>query len=199
MNVAAISKAKSRLRLASKAIADLSLATNKDEFSDAWFSFLIAFKSVYTALEQGAKSSPQSLQWMGAKKAERRGDELLQYVYQARNDDEHGLQGVLQYNPGGLAIGVVKPGYSNAIRVNSLPGGKLHVTSLDGRPVLVEETLPHMALATVTGRGNVKYHPPTTHLGSKISSVLPIPVAELALAYARNLVQEAEGLHKPSP
>jgi hypothetical protein len=74
------------------------------------------------------------------------------------------------------------------------PGGRLRVTSLDGKPVLVQKTPAHAALIAVTGRGGVKYDPPTSHLGKQLDSNLPLPVAQLGLAYLESLVGEAERL-----
>jgi hypothetical protein len=190
MHPEALIKSKSRLRLAKKALETLSQCENFDDFTDAWFSFVTAFKSVYTTLEQGAKASPQSRQWFGAKQAIRRKDPLLQYVYQARNDDEHGLAPVARHVPESLAVGVSRPGYSSNMRI-SMKDGTITAQSLDGLPVLVEHTAAHAALVTVTGLGNVKFHPPTTHLGQAIERNLPLPVARLAFSYLEKLVEEA--------
>ena len=166
-----------------------------EQFHEAWYGFLTAAKSVYTALETGSKVSPQSKQWYGGKARERRDDELLQYVYQARNDDEHGLGAIVEQVPGSLSIGVAKPGYSNAIQLDGFlgPGGTLKVTSLDNLPVLTEITPSHVALVAVDARG-VIYQPPTKHLGNPLASKLPLPVAELMIVYLEGLITEASGL-----
>ena len=127
MDPAAIAKANSRLRTAKKAIEDLTGCNDYDTFSEYLYTFLVAAKGIYTILEQGAKSRAQARQWFGAKSKERRSDPLLQYLYQARDDDEHGLSRVVEHVPGALGIGVSKPGFSNAIRLDGSigPGGTL--------------------------------------------------------------------------
>jgi hypothetical protein len=196
MDPAAIAKANSRLRTAKKAIEDLTGCNDYDTFSDTWYTFLVAAKGIYTILEQGAKSSAQARQWFGAKSKERRSDPLLQYLYQARDDDEHGLSRVVEHVPGALGIGVSKPGFSNAIRLDGSigPGGTLQITSLDGLPVLVEQTLPHVRLIRVHGRDKKPYDPPEQHLGAKLASNLPVPVAKLALSYFEGIFAEAAAL-----
>lgn len=194
MDAKAITKAKSRLRVAGKALAELSLCKEYQEFSDTWYTFLGAAKNVYTVLEQGAKASAQSRQWFGGVKQFRKDDELLQYLFEARNDDEHGLECSTEHVPGSLAIGVSKPGGSNTMVFNGTfgPGGSMNVTSLDGKSVLIEKTLPHARLIAVNARGGRTYNPPTSHKGQPVSDRSPSNVAALGLAYLTELVTDAE-------
>jgi hypothetical protein len=192
MDPRAITKTQSRLRAAGKAISDLENSKHYTEFSDTWFVFLTAWKSVYTVLEQGSKVMPRSRQWFGNQSAIRRNDPLLQYLYEARNDDEHGLGEVIEHVRGQLNIGVSRPGFSSAVRFDKPIGQGITATSLDNLPVLVEGILPHAKLTRIHGRGR-NYDPPTIHLGTPLISNLPIPVAKLGLAYLERMVAEAEG------
>lgn len=196
MEQLAVQKAKIRLQTLKKAVEDLSECSNHDEFVGIWYTFLVAAKGIYTTLQQGAKVSPQSKQWFGAKSAVRRGDELLQYLYQARNSDEHGIGAVTKPNPGRLHIGVAKPGYSDSIVVNGTigPGGIFSVRSADERPVLIEETPAYSELVPVMGRAGEGYPVPTQHLGVPLASQLPIPVAQEAVKYFESLIAEAAAL-----
>ncbi|MET0589025.1 MAG: hypothetical protein ABWZ75_10950 [Novosphingobium sp.] len=194
MDAKAVAKAKTRLRVARKALDELPGCADYDDFNDTWYTFLVAAKNVYTVLEQGAKTSSQSLQWFGGVKRFRKDDELLQYLFEARNDDEHGLGSSTEHVPGALAIGVARDGYSRAMRINGStgPGGVLNVESLDGKPVLIERTLPHIRLIGVQARGNRTIAPPTMHRGSKLTDASPLNVATLGLAYLAELVVQAE-------
>ena len=194
LNPKAITKAQSRLRTAHKAVADLERCEDVQSFSDTWYTFLTAAKNIYTSLEQGAKTSPQNAQWFGGVKAKRRADPLLQYLFQARDDDEHGLDPVINQEPSSLSIGVPGDGYSSHVRVTGDigPGKSLKVQSLDGKPVLIDFKPERVVLATVTGRGDVKYAPPETHLGEALQDNLPITVARKALDYFASLLAEAE-------
>ena len=194
MNPFAITKSRSRLRVAKKAVEEFAVCQRYDAFVDLWYTFLTAAKNIYTVLEQGAKDTPQSSQWFGAKKNERREDALLQYLFQARNDDEHGLSPVTRHQPGFTVIGGM--GGSSAVRLNGTFGvGKtIEVASLDGQPVHVLQMMPHAQLVTVYGRDKRAYPPPTEHKGKPLPSNLPFPVATLAVAYLESLIAEAEAL-----
>ena len=166
-----------------------------EEFTDLWFTFLTSFKSTYTALEQGSKCSAQSRQWFGAKSSERRGDELLRYLYQARNDEEHGLDQGARAVPGRMTLKVTVPeslqiDLSTAHVENGIarmPGGQ-HAD-------VVEQCSPHIALIPVRDRDKAKEYPvPTIHLGVPLTDRSPLNVANLAHAYLGTMVKEAEGL-----
>lgn len=197
MDPKAVSKAKARLRVAAHQLENAVKAKNHEEFSDHWYLFLIAAKNVYTILEQGAKTSPQSRQWFGAKKNERKNDPLLQYLFQARDDDEHGLGDVTKVAPGFVGIGTMEPGYSNSISFSVSQDEKGRVTfnnleSRDGLPIKIKAKPPHPVLLPVTGRGNIKYAPPATHLGHPLPDSQPISVGKAGLAYLEALVAEAD-------
>jgi hypothetical protein len=190
-----VEKAKSRLRIAQKALGDLKTATSHQEFSDTWYTFLMAAKNVYTSLEQASKDAPQCRQWFGAVKSVRKSDELLQYLFQARDDEEHGVEAATELQPESIAIGVSKPGFSSSMHITALniDRGTIHLdaTSHDGKPILIEVSPAQTILKYVTGRGNVKYNPPTSHLGIPLTSGNPIEVAELGLIYLSGLVTDA--------
>ena len=166
MDPKAIAKAKSRLRVAERAVAELADCHDFETFNDIWYTFLVSSKNIYTVLEQGSKSSPQSRQWFGAVTGFRKDDELLQYLFEARNDDEHGLENSAEHVPGSLAIGVRREGFSSGVILNGTigPGGSLHVQSTDGKPVLIKQTLPHVRLISIAARGGRTIDPPKTHL-----------------------------------
>jgi hypothetical protein len=183
MDPKAVAKARSRLTTARKAIGDCESSNTFDDFSNCWYAFLFAAKGVYTVLQQGAKTSPQSRQWFGGKSRERRTDPLLQYLYQARDDDEYGLSSVLERVQSRTEIGGGGSGFSDKMVFNgviSLEGGptNLTVTSRDGKPVRFNHSPAHIKLITVHGRDRKSYDPPNEHLGIKLASGLPIPVAK---------------------
>ncbi len=213
MDDKALDKARSRLRVAKKALLELEASETFQEFADNWYVFLGSAKNIYTVLEQGAKCSAQSKQWFGAKKRVRKQDQLLQYLYEARNDDEHGLGSSIALQPERRAIGIAEPGYSNTMILNGGPfkdvlvsGGStafvsegplpvdIRATPLDGKPVLERRTPATAILIEVKARGNRIYNPPTTHLGDDLTDVSPISVAKLAIDYLEGLIAEASSL-----
>lgn len=170
--------------------------TDFETFTDLWYTFLTATKNIYTAIKNGSKSA-QDRQWFGAKDAERRNDELLQYLFQARDDDEHGLDMGAEHVRGSIGIGARREGFATGVRINFLRidgrgNAFANLESIDGLPIAIEQRPPHIALRPVTGRGPVVYAPPTKHKGHEIDGRYPEPVARLALAYFEELVGEAE-------
>jgi hypothetical protein len=214
MDQRAIDKGNSRLRVAKKALEDLRASETFREFSDNWYIFLTSAKNVYTVLEQGAKSSPQSRQWFSGKQNLRRSDPLLQYLYEARNDDEHGLGSSVGFQPETYEFGISKPGYSNTVVVNggpfkdvvfsgwgtavrfqgTAPPPGFEVTPLDGQPVLNRATPATTILVEISARGGRKYVPPTMHLGLPLNDTSPIGAATVALVYLDSLLEEASKL-----
>lgn len=195
MEPLAVKKAERRLGLAEKALAELLACPTPRAFHDAWYAFLVPAKNVYTILEQGAKTTAQSRQWFGAKATERRSDPLLQYLYQARDDDEHGIGSVVEMAPGYLKFAGDNVGDSEIIMDPTDPNkGIMRIKSTDGKRVKVVGQLPYMTLATVTGRGGIKYHPPTEHKGAQLASNRPHEVATLALAHLRDILEEAKAM-----
>ena len=211
MKRAAIQKANVRIVAARTSLAQLVDADDITTFAAHWYNFLTAAKNVYTILGVGSKSSPQSAQWFGAKTAHRRSDPLLQYLFQARDDDEHGLEIPVEEKHPISQLGVAGPGFSNEVHIQGPSidviakgfGVAAHIEgrhnparftarALDGRPAQNRITPRHIALRPVTGRGDKTYVPPREHLRRKLEDTSPIAVARLGLAYLEEMVREAE-------
>ncbi|MGI4876976.1 MAG: hypothetical protein ACRYG4_05775 [Janthinobacterium lividum] len=199
MNPVAIPIAKSRLRNASRALAGLHAAVDDEEFVDHWTAFLTSWKGVYSVLEQGAKNSPQSRQWFGGIKAKRKADPLLQYLFEARNDEQHGLvQSVAHTDAHRHLMRTTREVTSMRAVYNG--GGLVGMVGPDGEPCaeIVQYIPPGPELKSVKARGDVLYHPPTEHLGNDVDAS-PIGVAEAALRYVAALVDEAEARCATAP
>jgi hypothetical protein len=203
MDARAIAKCEIRLNAAAKALEDLRAWKSFDEFDTAWFVFLSAWKAVYTTLEQGVKGDPKATQWFGLRNKTRRADELLQYLYQARNDDTHGLEEQAQKTSGGLAFGrpldSSKPMIIKNMTISTGPAGPsitYDATSENFDPHF-EIIAAKVSLLPVRDRdkqsGKV-YPPPTSHLGNPLKDDSPVYIAELGLAYVRSMVEDAKSL-----
>ena len=203
MDSRAIVKAQSRLRVAKQAALDLAHCDNFETFTDTWYRFLTSAKNIYTVLEQGAKVSAQSRQWFGAKAAERRGDTLLQYLYEARNADEHGLEPISEVTGGDLRISFPNTGcdFTAAVHVahvnSNFSVAPFEIISADhsgGETIDTFQTVKKARLIDVVARGNRVLAPPTTHMGIPITERSPEAIAGLALIYLDSLVSEAASL-----
>jgi hypothetical protein len=196
MDQRAIVKCESRLRNCRKHLEELYLAKNYEEFSDVWYNFLTSAKNIYTILEQGAKTRPDSIKWHKNISDDRRADELLKYIYEARNDEEHGLSEVLSVQPPQTLIGIAQPGFSDSIRIDGSSETGFRITNLGTGPVLSDFRPERGKLNSVTNRKGAQISPPTVHLGQPIPEVTPEAVAGLALEYLEKLVAEATALSK---
>ncbi len=192
----AIEKAERRLQRARECLDQLKSPKNLQEFLLVWTDFLLALNGVYTCLEQGAKSSPQSRQWFGQKKRFRKEDPLLQYLHQARNADEHGLSPVSKNK---LPTAIITPGTGNPEAVSNIKSDELSVTfeydpSKGHLPRILLKGPSILLVPVKDDRYGSTYDPPTKHLGQKIDNNAPLPVALMGFEYVSNLIVEARGL-----
>lgn len=159
------------------------------ELRTAWAHFLLAANGVYSKLQQGAKGSSQSEQWFAQKLAERKADPLLQYIHQARNAEEHSVEGSdaehgIRITPANKWTTVLSDGSDGKpIRISTpsgkKPSGKLHAPGIHLRPV--------------TNRG-VSYNPPTLHLGIPLPERSILGVVSCAERYLTEMIAEAKSL-----
>jgi hypothetical protein len=160
----------------------------------------MAVSSIYSKLEQGAKSSGRSTAWFGRKKKERRSDPLLRYLHFARNSDEHGTEHVTHRNIPTIdenPIGFTKEQFGKEIPIQVQKVDSVTLQP-DGPPADATLEGPNIVLRTVTdNRFHESCDPPKEHLGQLIGKATPQKVAALGLAYLNQMVAEAEKLVVP--
>lgn len=196
-----LQKAQDRYRIAAKAIERMSATDSLEDQEDEWFTFLRAWKNIFTMLQQAVKGDPKAIMWFGKKSAFRRRDPLLQYLYQARNDDEHGLTRVTNREPGGIAFG--KPIVPGPVHIGkltiSMVGGNIGIIDGGGHENFdpsFEFIKPSLRLLPVKDRDKAKtYNPPTEHMGRPFAGgTIPFAVAEAGLSYVSDLLKDAINL-----
>jgi len=200
MNPVAIEHAKARLEKAKRAVDILHRTAKLDEKESAWSDFLLASSGIYSKLEQGSKSKSSSAGWFGRKKSERKNDPLLRYIHHARNSDEHGVEQITRADPGGFGINPADPTRPISMVINPegvprLPG-EIRIHNLDpSNPLLVKRIEPSLKLVRVRdSRYGDSFDPPTSHFGQSVDGTSLVTVAELALRYLENLIEDAEKL-----
>jgi hypothetical protein len=196
MDQRAVNKARSRLRVAQKALDELLHCQVRAEFIDTWYTYLVAAKAVHTTSEQGAKVNATSKAWFEERRAERKSDPLLQYMYESRNDDEHGLSSPIEYQPPSFEFGE-NDGGSTYELIDTEHGSqvRLVVRSKDGSSLVqVRARIPLMILRPVTGKKSIVYLPPRLHKGEAFEDLLPTQAADLNLRHLSWMVDEAERL-----
>jgi hypothetical protein len=194
MKQTAIYQAQERLERAREAVRRMEAADSYKTFEQPWSDFLHAASSIYNKLEQGAKGCPKSEGWYGRKKHDRKKDQLLSYLHQARNTDHHGLGGTTL-----LQLSAKLDARTQGVKLSR---------GSDGKPVLqpTDESKPFEVLppkVVLKAVKNVLYGdtfmPPKEHLGKQITSdpkELPsaLDASRLGLAYLEGLFIEATQL-----
>ena len=166
------------------------------EFQDHWLEFLRAWKAGYSKVEQAAKDNARELQWFGAVKKERRADPLLRYLFEARNDEEHGLTQSAIARPARAIFRATKDVPSARLIYHE--GKIVDVVGRNGESVaefsLREEQ--ETSLRPVKDRGGNVIPPPTSHF-DKPMEPMPHPAPELGLQYLEALIATAEAMSTP--
>jgi len=153
-----------------------------------WSQFLVAADLVFSKLGAGAKGCSVSEPWFGRKLHQQKQDQLLNFLYLARNAEEHGIERSVE----------------NAYKVEVVPGVVLHLDATfepngdvvfrrqDDPAVIVHMPLTGAAKA-VADRSGRMHGPPSSHLGQDVQPTV-LEIGRLALAHLESLVREAEGL-----
>ncbi|HVM22307.1 MAG TPA: hypothetical protein VM308_03255 [Sphingomicrobium sp.] len=190
-----LEKARARLKDAFRAFEELKQANDWEGFESAWARLLTALNATYAILGQSSKGTAKSEGWFSRVLGQRKADELLSYLWHARNSNDHGIESVIKLEPGGIGIG----GRKKAVFIEKLivgPGGnieELRGWEGQGEPLTITRYPSRVHLVPVTDRG-VTYDPPKTFLGNPIKDSSPTAVAQEALEFMVILFGEAEGL-----
>lgn len=196
MQTAAVEKAADRIVSAKAALQDLETSKSYDVARRSWYDFLLRSNAVFSILEQGAKGSNRSENWVGVRKHQRKSDPLLCYLQHARNADEHNVQSVTAVDrPKIVMVADGKP----LAAVEEMIGNKgtyrqLSEQTPDLSKVNELRLYPERAkLIPIVDRG-VAYSPPVEHLGMPIENNGPIAVARLMFQYIEAMIAEAKSL-----
>lgn len=196
MNPQAVLKSSEKFRAALKAITRMRAEPIEMQKRDDWQFFLVAFKGIYTVLEQGAKASAQSRQWFGAKKAQRKADPMLDYLFHARNDEEHGLE-----NSADMLWPLwakVEGGRTYTAKLTKV--GEQDVFTCEdemGNFVPVGGGPPRLRLVHITLRGGKRLDPPVFWNGMVVTETELADIADGALQAIRPIILEAREMCIP--
>jgi hypothetical protein len=196
----AIEKAGIRLHAMRRALGDLAAQSTPLEFSSDWYVFVTAANGVYEVLKKGVEHDGGSSAWVEENvKVACEADPLLKYMFEARNDDEHGLAKSVKHMqtfagvfvPQGHGDGVVE--FDMRVREDGTAEIRNVVSTFkDVAPTQVEKY--EMVLAPVTSRRGQVYDPPTVHRGAPLEDKSPLAVARLTYSHLEGLVSRAREL-----
>jgi hypothetical protein len=200
MRTLALEEAQERLDRAQLAAKRMQQAKSDKDARIAWSEFLNAAGTFFSKLEQGSKGNGASESWYGSKKPQRKEDEILVYVHQARNADEHGLSRVSrnwkqQQIVGGSGVRFAVPDGDGEI-------SEFNLIYNDGSQKPAETIVSDvLRLEPVSNRGRV-YEPPiffsepmNATLGGRMNWIMtPSDVADRTLANLELILAEAKAL-----
>lgn len=194
MDPRAIEKAENRLEQIRAAIESMTGEGDLRKLRAAWTDFLLHANTIYTSLEQGAKHNPKSRQWFGGKKKERKNDELLQYLHQARNSDEHGLDEIHETLEEEIELSPPEGAPFKGLIIPWTKGNDIAIPVPPGT-TSVKLNIKRTVLATVHDRkhGN-SYPPPINHRGNNIQGIPVVDLATMAANYLDDLIKDAKSL-----
>jgi hypothetical protein len=195
---AVLEQARERLELAEMNFEMIRKAENYKQFRLAWTQFLLALNAVYSKLEQGVKGNSKCEAWWGVLKNTRRKDPLLQYLHQARNADEHGIQQISYEDPASFGVG--KPDEPiNYLRIQSTVDEttiEMHQNDDGTFPTIFAIPWSAQLVPVTDSRFGDTYTPVPKHLGGNLPDTKPETFAEAGLEFTRKALDEAAALPK---
>lgn len=197
-----IKKCNDRIRRCNKAIDQLRDAKNIEDAEDAWWAFLVAAKGLWVQLKKGASNNQKAMTWLGTKVKFRKSDPLLNYLFHARDSDEHtvefsskGLSGGLKISSGAPILTMQRQGDVIRLVGVSPEEGKSIEDYIDPNTGAIKglQFFPiTIRLLEATARDGTVYPSPKSHLGNTIDPNDAVQCAALALKWYEALISEAE-------
>lgn len=163
------------------------------KIAERWSDFLIAANRFFERLEEGSKSSGKCEAWYGRVTHQRRKDELLKYIHQARNSDEHGLANIIGLTSIRISNTSTDSQEPIACEIDPSTG---NISSIYVPPNSAARIrMPDFVVVEVH---NKKYGttctPPTMHKGQEISDWGLECIGSLALSAMTEILEEAQTL-----
>lgn len=158
-----------------------------------WENFLSYIDRAYNKLSYASRLGGRVSGRIGLIKNARSQDELLQYLMQARNISEHGIEEITavseNYGIQGVPLDPSKTVIIKDLRIDDKGG----ITYRSGENVVFQRIFAGVNLLAIVSRG-VKYRVPVIHLGNEVNSTAPTKIGQLALDFYNRKLDELEAL-----
>jgi hypothetical protein len=178
---------KLELRAAKKALDEMRAATSLEEYAISWRSFLDRIEKVWKKAERECQPFRNRFEpWQGTFAALRKKDELLRYLFQARNADQHTIQPTTVEMVGLLQLEIPPLG-----TVELQLDEEKQTLKIIGECRFGIAPCQGYVLLPIQNQGTT-FPPPTEHLGEKLLQNDPFFVAEKGLAFYEDFVVQAE-------
>lgn len=172
------------IRIAEKAIERMEAATNL-EIEDEWKNFLGALERIWRKVERACQPQVNTFQpWQGEYARLRKKDQLLRYLKNARDVEDHTIYQTLKEMESESLITIGGPGDAVYIKKLNIDRGK--IVEYDGSHPLTFTYKPERLELTRVKNNSKWYNPPLNHLGKPINDQNPVAIAKLGLEFYKD-------------
>jgi hypothetical protein len=183
-------KPQEELGLARALVEDMRRARSLEELEGFWKRYLQHLDRVWNKAEAHYSKSPKWSGWHGKYAKARKQDQLLKYLMQSRNSDEHSIDEITEKMPGFMAINGTGPGNRLHIERMVIAGGRMTEFKAS-TPFLIKQAASKVRLLPVENRG-VIYSPPREHLGDPIGTDDLVQMATKGIEFYAGFLFAAE-------
>lgn len=181
--------ARKELKAANSSIKGMQEARSYETYEQQWRNFLNHLEKSFEKLKIACAPKIGKFNNFAATEISLRSrDQLLVYLKQARNADNHSIADVSKKSPGSFSI---NPATGNSLTLDLLTISDGKVTILSSKDLKIDIIPDSIEVITITNRG-VAYPPPTSHLNEKIDTKLPDALAEKGIAFYITLIDKVE-------
>ena len=186
--------ASEKLHEAAAALAQMRNAQDRINYEAGWTRFVDSLEEFWTRFyDEGKTAFPAFQPWAGTKDAQRKDEELLKYLYQARHQSQHGRI-AMQWEESKLLIAPNFNGYIRALKV--FPDGTYEIDATPLHPTLPDATIAHdpgsPILPTIENKKHKQtFNPPTKFRGQPILDRTPLSVAQIGLDFYEAILSQA--------
>jgi len=169
-------------------------AQDRLDYEAGWTQFVDSLEEFWTRFYDEGKKTFSSFQpWAGALDAQRKADDLLKYLYQARHQSQHGRIEI-QWGEPRLLIARDFSGHIRGLKVFN--DGTYEIDSTPLQPALpdaVVENAPGDPMLPVieNKRFRQTFNPPDAFDGKPLQDSAPATVAQLGLDYYKSVLADA--------
>lgn len=183
-----------KLHEAEMAVEQMRSATNRIEYEAGWTRFVDSLEEFWNRFFDEGKTKFSRFQpWAGEIDAQRKSDELLIYLYQARHQSQHGRISMRWTEPKTL----IAPNFNGHIRgFKHFPDGSYEIDATPLRPSLPDATVAYdpgcAELPIIENKKHRQtFSPPNTFNRELLLEKSPVAVAQVALDFYRDVLTRA--------
>ncbi|PWY09696.1 hypothetical protein [Citrobacter koseri] len=184
------SPARKEIKASQKCLKLMLASQNHDEFEQNWRDFLGHLEKAYNKLLCATKPVKDKFSSHFSKRImHRKTDQTLVYLYQARNTDQHSTEEIARLSPSHTTFSSIpgaKGHYIEKLHIN----GNGMITEYKGDPLVVTFH-PKTTKAIKIRNYGKDYHPPTIHLGEKLSSNHPSNLAAIGIKFYEDWIEDS--------